>query len=132
MGREEAILHEEIRKAVAVWILCFALGFAAALFFLPRSGTSVHYDGRGDGAVYESFGKAEGLAEETERGIAGAGKRAQELREGLGESRVRIEEAVRRAGDIAGAAEEGERNLADCENLLRIIQERGRKDEKET
>lgn len=132
MERGEAILHEEIRKAVAVGILCFALGFTAALFLLPRGGTPVYHDGRGDGAVYESFGKTEGLAEETERGIAGAGKRAQELSEGLGESRVRVEEAVRRAGNLAGAAEEGERSLADCENLLRSIQERGRTDEKET
>lgn len=132
MGRGEAILHEEICKTVAVGILCFALGFAVALFLLPRGGTPVYHDGRGDGAVYESFGKAEGLAEKTERGIAGARKRAQGLREGLGESHVRIEEAVRRAGDLAGAAEEGERNLADCENILRIIQERGRTDEKET
>lgn len=132
MGRGEAILHEEIHKTVAVGVLCFALGFTAALFLLPRGGTPVHHDGRGDGAVYESFGKAEGLAEETERGIAGAGKRAQGLSKDLGESQVRIEEAVRRAGDLAGTAEEGERNLEDCENLLRIIQERGRTDEKET
>lgn len=53
---------------------------------------------------------------------------ARDLEKAESESR----RAVRRAGNLAGAAEEGERSLADCENLLRSIQERGRTDEKET
>ena len=112
-------------------ILCTAAS-VLLLFFtffigLWLGGNLYRHRGGNEGVVLP-FEQCEEVLRETEAGIGAAEETAGTVRENIAAGRDLLRHAYGTAESIGNHAEEGERSIAECENILRSIQERGRKE----
>ena len=118
-------VHDFLFQKIRPFLLPYVLGLLTALLLYLCLGGLCH-DGGGVGSPQRELGKSETYTEEAAEGIERASARARGLGECIEAGERGVKRAYDRAGNIEKDSGEGEELLAECEDILRKVQERGR------